>query len=430
MPVPSTTAASILERLLAGQSPEERLKALLPRSPGDDPLPPPVPDGSDHTVEGLERRRTLLREQGIVLEHLSRAGAEVAPESLSGNIENLVGFSSLPVGVIGPLRINGSEAHGDFYVPLATTEGALVASYHRGALVMSQAGGASVICTTESVSRAPCFVFESMHDAAAFLAWVIPRCDSLQDVVAQTSRHCKLIDVRTVLFGKELFLVFEYTTGDAAGQNMVTLATDAICRRLVEAAPVKPERWYVEGNLSGDKKATMLSFVYARGKKVVAETVIPRELALEILHSEPEEMVRYWKTSFLGGVQSGSIGVQGHVANALTAMFIACGQDVACVSEASVGVTHMDLTSGGDLYTCVVLPNLIVGTVGGGTHLPAARECLEMMDCYGEGKARKFSEICCAVALGGEISITAAMAGGRFAHAHAKYGRKSSNEQA
>ena len=429
MPAPKRTAAAILERLLQGESPEERLSALRARPPDQEPLPPPVPDGSDHTRDGLEKRRAHLREQGIAIEQLARAGPEIAPDILAGNIENLVGFAGLPVGVIGPLRINGTQAHGDFYVPLATTEGALVASYHRGALVMSQAGGASVICTAESVSRAPCFVFETMYEAAGFLAWVIPRYDSLQDTVALTSRHCKINDVRTVLFGKELFLVFEYTTGDAAGQNMVTLATDAICRKLVDESPVKPSRWYVEGNMSGDKKATMLSFAYGRGKKVVAEAMIPRELVREVLHTEPAEIVRYWKTSFLGGVQSGSIGVQGHVANALTAMFIACGQDAACVSEASVGVTHMDLTAGGDLYACLMLPNLIVGTVGGGTHLPTARECLEMIDCYGEGKARKFAEICCAVALGGEISIGAAMAGGRFAHAHAKYGRKPPNEK-
>jgi len=430
MPAPKRTAAAILERLLQGESPEERLRLLRPRPPDHEPLPPPVPDGSDHTREGLERRRALLREQGIVIDRLARAAPDIAPDALAGNIENLVGLAALPVGVIGPLRINGSEAHGDFYVPLATTEGALVASYHRGALVMSQAGGVSALCTMESVSRAPCFVFPNMCDAATFLAWVIPRYDALQDTVAQTSRHCRLNDVRTALFGKELFLVFEYTTGDAAGQNMVTLATDAICRKLVEESPVKPRRWYVEGNMSGDKKATMLSFLGARGKKVVAEVTIPRELACGILHAEPEEMVRYWKTSFLGGVQSGSIGVQGHVANSLTAMFIACGQDAACISEASVGVTHLDLTDGGDLYACLMLPNLIVGTVGGGTHLPTARECLEMIGCYGEGKARKFAEICCAVALGGEISIIAAMAGGRFAHAHAKYGRKPPNEKA
>jgi hydroxymethylglutaryl-CoA reductase (NADPH) len=174
----------------------------------------------------------------------------------------------------------------------------------------------------------------------------------------------------------------------------------------------------------------MLSFVYARGKKVVAEVTIPRELATGVLHAEPEDMVHYWKTSLLGGVQSGSIGVQGHVANALTAMFIACGQDAACVSEAAVGVTHLDLTERGDLYASLMLPNLIVGTVGGGTRLPTARECLEMMDCYGEGKARKFAEICCAVALGGELSIAAAMAGGRFAHVHGKYGRKQTDERA
>ncbi len=424
MAVPRRVAEAILDRILRGEPAETRLTCLKPRSPEAEPLPPGVPAGRDYTLEGLEERRALLRERGIVIEQLTGKGPEIEPEDLEGNIENLVGFARIPVGVIGPLRINGTEAHGDFYVPMATTEGVLVASYHRGATVISRAGGAAVVCTTESVTRAPCFEFENMYESVRFLSWAAPRYDSLQEIVAQTSSHCKLRDVRTVLLGKEVFLCFEYTTGDATGQNMVTIATGAICRRLVAESPVKPRRWYVEGNLSGDKKATMLSFLYARGKKVVAEATIPADLVRDVLHAEPADMARYWTTSVLGGVQSGSIGVQGHVANALAAIFIACGQDAACVSEASVGVTHMDLTDDGALYVSATLPNLIVGTVGGGTHLPTARECLRMIDCEGTGKARKFSEICCATALAGEISIVAAMAGGRFDHAHARYGRK------
>jgi hydroxymethylglutaryl-CoA reductase (NADPH) len=217
---------------------------------------------------------------------------------------------------------------------------------------------------------------------------------------------------------------FVFETGDAAGQNMVTIATDALCRDLVARAPVKPEHWYVEGNLSGDKKATMLAFLTARGKKVVAETVVARSLLKRVLHVTPEDMVRYWQVSVLGGAQSGSIGVQGHYANALAALFIACGQDAACVAEASVGVTRMDVTAEGALYVSVSLPNLIVGTVGGGTHLSTARECLAMMDCLGADRARKFAEICAATALSGEISIIAALSAGEFASAHARYGRR------
>ncbi len=424
MVVTKRVASAILERILAGGTPEDRLQRLKPRSPQEHPLPPHPPAAAEHTAEALERRRAFLRERGIVIDQLAGQGPEVEPEDLEGNIESLVGFARVPVGVIGPLRINGSEARGDFYVPMATTEGALVASYQRGAEVISRAGGASALCITEAVSRAPCFVFNDLTEAASFLAYAIPQYDSLQEIVATTSRHCMLDDVRTVLFGKEVFLVFEYTTGDAAGQNMVTIATDAACRHLLEGASVKPRRWYVEGNLSGDKKATMLSFVYARGRKVIAEAAIPRRVVQRFLHVEPEEIVQYWKTSILGGVQSGSIGVQGHFANALTAIFLACGQDVACVSEASIGMNHMDLTEDGGLYAFVTLPSLIVGTVGGGTHLPTAKECLEMMGCYGSGKARAFAEICCATALAGEISIAAAMAAGQFTDAHATYGRK------
>ena len=423
MSVPKHRAMSILTRLLKGQDAGDGVGVLGPVSPKDKPLGARVPGGT-HTTEGLVGRREALAGEGVGTDHLAWGDSLVPLEELAGNIENFVGYAAVPVGVIGPLRVNGAYARGDFYVPMATTEGALVASYHRGAYALSRAGGVSVVCLTESVGRAPCFEFENMAEAAGFLAWMLPRVDALQEVVDQTSSHCRLVDVRPTLGGKEVYLNFEYETGDASGQNMVTLATQAICRELVGGAPVKPVRWYLEGNLSGDKKATMLGFLYARGKKVVAEGRIPGDLLRRVVHVDPQRMVRYWQVSVLGGTQSGSIGVQGHFANALAAMFIACGQDAACVSEASVGLTRMDLTEDGGLYVSVSLPNLIVGTVGGGTHLPTARGCLEMMGCYGEGGARKFAEVCAAVCLAGEVSIIGALAAGHFADAHARYGRK------
>lgn len=175
--------------------------------------------------------------------------------------------------------------------------------------------------------------------------------------------------------------------------------------------------------MSGDKKATALSFSRTRGRNVTAEVVVPRELVEKALHTTPERMCDYWRMSFIGGVQTGSIGVSGHVANGLTALFIACGQDVACVSEAAVGVTRMELTDGGDLYAAVNLPNLIVGTVGGGTRLPTARECLRIVDCDGPDTAARFAEICATVSLGGELSIVGALCSGDFASAHQDLGR-------
>ncbi len=388
------------------------------------PLPPRIPDGASYSPESLQRRRALLQSQGIRLEQLSGEGEEISPQQLAGNIENLLGFIRIPVGVIGPLRIRGTAAAGDFYVPMATTEAAMIASYHRGSQVISRAGGAAACCLTESVSRAPCFAFGDLTETGRFLAWVLTQYDQLQEIVAKSSRFCRLLDLKTTVIGKEVYLGFEFTTGDAAGQNMVTIATEAICQAILAGAPVQPRHWFLDGNLSGDKKATMLAFTYARGKKVVAEAIIDRVIVRRFLHVEPEAMVRYWEISVLGGVQSGSIGVQGHFSNALAGIFLACGQDAACVAEAAVGVTRMDIAADGGLYAAVSLPNLIVGTVGGGTHLPTARECLEMIDCYGAGKARKFAEICAATVLAGEISIIAAMAAGQFGQAHAIYARR------
>jgi hydroxymethylglutaryl-CoA reductase (NADPH) len=281
---------------------------------------------------------------------------------------------------------------------------------------------------TESVMRAPCFAFDALPETGQFLAEVLPQYDTFQKVVAGTSRFCRLIDVKTCVLGKEVYLGFEFTTGDAAGQNMVTIATEALCNHIVQATSIKPRHWCLDGNLSGDKKATMQGFMSTRGKKVVADCRIDRVLVEKYLHTSPEAMVRYWELSVLGGVQSGSIGVQGHFSNALAALFIACGQDAACVAEASVGVTRMDVTEEEGLYVSVSLPNLIVGTVGGGTHLPTARECLEMVGSYGAGKARKFAEICAATALAGEVSIIAAMSAGDFGRAHSTLGRKHQSE--
>jgi hydroxymethylglutaryl-CoA reductase (NADPH) len=424
MPAPHHYASRNLERILQDSSLEQKIAELRPRLPETELLPPSISTDRSYREEAVAARRLFLKEQGVAVEQLAGQGKEISPTELRGNIENFIGFAKTPVGVIGPLRINGSNAHGDFYVPLATTEAALVASYNRGAKIVSQAGGVTALCLTEAVLRSPCFIFDNLIDAGHFLAWVLPRFDTLQGIISQTSRYCRIEDLKTALLGKEVYMIFEFTTGDAAGQNMVTLATEAICRDLLEKAPVKPRHFFLEANLSGDKKASMLAFTFARGKKVVAEATIPRELLRKHLRAEPADLVRYWQVAIVGGIQSGSIGVHGHYANALAALFIACGQDVACVSEAATGLTRLDVTSAGDLYLSVSLPNLIVGTIGGGTAMPTARECLQMMDCCGAGKARKFAEICAATVLAGELSLIGAITAGEYGQAHALFGRK------
>jgi hydroxymethylglutaryl-CoA reductase (NADPH) len=423
MPISADRAREIASRLARGASPEA-LDGRLARVPPEiRPLPPSVPDTLDWSSEARERRISFLEAMGHSLPHLAGREPQVDPSSLQGNIESYLGMTQIPTGVIGPLRVNGLHAHGDFYVPLATTEGALVASYDRGARLISRAGGASALVTMEQVQRAPGFAFGTLAEAARFAAWAVEEVDRFREIAAGRTRHGRLLDVMTHIEANHVYLIFAYHTGDAAGQNMVTFCTAAICAEIVERTPVQPRYWFLESNMSGDKKANALSFLHTRGRNVMAEVVLPRTLVTRGLRTSPERMEEYWQMSFVGGAQTGSIGVSGHVANGLAALFLACGQDVACVSEASVGITRLERTADGDLYCALTLPNLIVGSVGGGTSLPTAGECLRLMDCQGSDRAPKLAEIAACLLLGGEISIVGALCSGDFADAHERLGR-------
>ncbi len=377
----------------------------------------------DNSLVGVEKRLEYLGNKKIYFEYLNGKIRIESSETFKGNIENFIGMAQIPVGLAGPLWINGKNANGEFYVPLATTEGALIASYNRGMRAIKMSYGVSTLCLSEGVQRSPFFKFENIGTVGLFITWVYEHTEIFHELVAKSSRFAKLIEITTKVEGNSVILTFEYTTGDAAGQNMVTICTDRICKYILSHFSIKPVEWYIESNYSGDKKATALSFSNVRGKKVTSEVVIPKTVVERVLQSTPEKMARYCRASTLAVAQSGAIGIQGHIANGLTALFIACGQDVACISESSVGITRMEVTEQGDLYTAVTLPSLIVGTVGGGTGLPTQRECLEMLNCFGTGKATKFAEICCAVALAGELSIVAAMSVDHFTRAHKKLGR-------
>jgi hydroxymethylglutaryl-CoA reductase (NADPH) len=379
------------------------------------------------SADGQQKRLEFIgKETGKELPLLSGKTRFTGTRQLEGNIENYIGMTQVPTGVMGPLRVMGSAAKGDFFVPLATSEGALVASYHRGAKATRLCGGITSICLVEGVQRSPVFKFNTVADLGLFIMWVLQQMDTFKTITSENSRHARLNDVKSNIEGNHLILTFEFHTGDAAGQNMVTLCTDAICKYIIANTPIQPECWFIEGNYSGDKKATALSFTNVRGKKVTAEVNLSREIVNGVLKTTPEAMAQYWQTSTIGVIQSGAIGAQGHFANGLTALFIATGQDAACVAEAAIGITRMELAKDGGLYASVTLPNLIVGTVGGGTSLPTQRECLELLDCYGEGKSRKFAEICGALVLAGELSIAAALSAGHFSAAHKKFGRKKS----
>lgn len=372
---------------------------------------------------GLEKRIEFLQSRNKGLDYVTGKKAFDDYDSLKGNIENYIGMAQIPIGLAGPLLINGKDAQGDYFIPLATTEGALVASYNRGMKAIRQSGGVTSVCLVEGVQRSPYFKFKNVMSVGLFINWLHEHTPVFHKIVQETSKYARLNEINSSIEGNSVIVTFEFYTGDAAGQNMVTICTDRICKYILEHYETKPDEWYIESNYSGDKKATALSFSNVRGKKATAEVVIPKKIVRSVLKSTPESIHKYWLASTLAVTQSGAIGAQGHIANGLTALFIACGQDVACISESSVGLTRMEVTEDGDLYASLTLPSLIIGTVGGGTNLPTQKECLQLLDCYGTGNARKFAEICCAVALAGELSIASAMSADHFTRAHEILGR-------
>ena len=355
-----------------------------------------------------------------------RKGGTSSEDSVTGRgqdvyrraVENFIGTVEIPVGLAGPLRVVGTFAKGDYFVPLATTEAALVASYSRGAKVITEAGGCSVALLAEAIDRAPGFAFRDLREASQFVDWAVSRLQDFRRVAESTSAHVRLLDVRPTVEGNHVYLNFSFTTGEAAGQNMVTFATAAVCEYIEDAAPVCPCRMFLEANHSGDKKACAASLARVRGKRVSAEVVLPAALVEKHLRTTPEDFVDYWRMGVIGGVLSGTIGIQGHFANGLAALYIACGQDVACVAESAVGITRSEVTGSGDLYASVTLPNIAVGTVGGGTQLPDQRAYLNTLGLAGADSARALAEVCAALCLAGELSLGAAMCANSFSRAH------------
>ncbi|MBV8806961.1 MAG: hypothetical protein JO042_18015 [Sinobacteraceae bacterium] len=383
-----------------------------------------LPATTDSSREALVARRQRLRAAGIEIEQISGGGAGVDPERLKGSIEGFLGFAQVPLGVAGPVQIRGVAAQGAYFIPFATSEGTLVASFQHAFNAMNRSGGAVAICGDERVSRAPCFEFASVTEAYAFASWLPSQLRLLQETAAATSRYCRLIEQRVSVIANTVYILFEFSTGDAAGQNMVTLATQAICERLLCDMSQTPLSWLTESMVSGDKRASPMAFRTTRGRNASAELVLQPKQLSRYWRSDAESMERAWRHAANGAAQTGTVGLQGNVANALAAIFIACGQDAACVAEATTALTRIERTRTGELYASVTLPNLIVGTVGGGTYLPTAQECLAMLGCNGAGFARKFAEICAVVVLAGELALVGAMASGAFAHAHAAGGRK------
>ncbi len=373
-------------------------------------------------VARRERLRILREATGVTLAQLSEPLVDAA--QLRGQIENFVGVMRVPVGVAGPLTVCGKMASGLFYVPLATTEGTLVLAVTRGAEAISAAGGAAVAVAESSVTRAPLFVFATQSDASNARRWIAQRVARVCEVAEATTRHGRLRSIEPIQYGRRLVLEFAYWTGDAAGQNMVTFATDAACRWLRQRAPFNQAEFFtIESNCSHDKKMAALNASRRRGRRVEAEVTIPRSVVRAVLKAEPEAMVRVAREGLYACVVSGAVGAQAQFANVLTALLLATGQDVATVAECGTGLTILELDGDEDLYASVTIPNLIVGSVGGGSRLPCQREGLELLGCAGCNGSQKLAEIVGAAVLAGELALVASLATNTFAQAHAAYGR-------
>lgn len=382
----------------------------------------PIDKNDNYTPEIAQARRTFVTQKtGVAFEHLAQFSFE--PSILKGNIENFAGVAQVPIGFAGPLLVLGEHAQGDFYVPMATTEGTLVASYNRGMKLCREAGGITTTVMDDAMQRAPLFVFENARYSRAFGEWVDMHFDELKAKAEETTSVGKLLDIEQYTAGKLHWLRFNYSTGDAAGQNMVTKATHRACYWALEQNIEGLEHFTMAANMDTDKKHSHLNTLQTRGKRVVAEVTIPNELLQRIMHVSSEALFKQRQYSNIGSMLSNAVSNGSHFANGITALFIATGQDVANVAESAAGIVYVELKPNGDYYFSVTIPSLIVATYGGGTGLPTQRECLEMMDCYGAGKVNKLAEIIAATVLCGELSLGAAVVANEWVSSHEQLGR-------
>ena len=367
----------------------------------------------------IRRRLWIEHKTGVRLEHIG--ACSVPTDQMRGNIENPIGTVQMPVGVAGPLLIRGDHARGTFYVPLATTEGALVRSYERGMVTLTRSGGVTTRVETDENRVCPVFMFDTVAEASRFLGELPEHLPALRTEAESTTRHGRLLRIEPRQVGRDALLAFCYHTGDAQGMNMIVKATERACQWLVARGHVRS--YHIFSGLSSEKRASAALLASGKGKTVIAGARLPVSVVRSCLHATPDALVRVWHRAAIGHFLAGSVGCNAQFANGLTALFVACGQDVANVANAHAGVTNFELTTEGELYASVTLPSLTVATVGGGTNLGTSRECLALLGCAGSGNAVRFAEIVAATVLAGELSMAAAIASGEFVEAHEQYGR-------
>jgi hydroxymethylglutaryl-CoA reductase (NADPH) len=378
-----------------------------------------------YDAERVTRRRQWLEERTEAsFKHTGSYSGD--SREWRGNIENPIGVAQIPVGVAGPLLVRGLHADGTFYVPMATTEGALVRSYERGMVALTRSGGVEAACVDDQNQTNPSFFFDSIHDAARFPAWLREHFPDLKREAETTTRHGKLLSLETYQIARQVIVNFRFSTGDAQGMNMIVKATDAACKWAADQFPVP--HYYVFSGMSSEKRPSGYLMSRGKGKRVTAGAFLDNKILKSYLGCSAVQLYKVWHSTLIGHLSANAVGYNGQLANGLTAIFIATGQDVANVVNSACGITSFEPMDGG-IHVSVTLPALTIATVGGGTALGTQRECLEVMGCYGTGKALRFAEVIAGTLLGGEISMAGAIASGEFTRAHEMYGRNRPGEK-
>ena len=344
----------------------------------------------------------------------------ITPDDLKGIIENHIGFMKIPMAVAGPLKIDGKYAKGEYYVPICTLEGTLAISMTRGMIATHRCDGIRVSHIKQELSRAPVFTFDNLNKSADFMSWIDENFSEIKSIAESTTNYGKLLRIDQYPIQNYVILDFILDTGNAAGQNMVTLAAKNSCDYIKEKTGAE---FFLESGFNSDKKASARNMIMGRGHSVIAETTISNSVIRSILDVDIANLKKYQEIGPTTTRLAGTEGCHLHISNALTAIYLATGQDTACVAENSIGHYQIEPQEN-DVKFRLTLPSMTIGTVGGGTRLSPQQQNLKLLGCdTGDTAARKLAEIICASALALEISLFSALASHTFTRAHMKYGR-------
>jgi hydroxymethylglutaryl-CoA reductase (NADPH) len=372
--------------------------------------------------EAVELRRKFIEEYtSTSLNKIADCTLDLE-EASKKNIENPIGSIQIPVGVAGPLKVNGEYCNREVYVPLATSEGALVASINRGCSTITLSGGVNTNVISDCMTRAPVIKTSSSSEAIKVKRWFEDNFDNLKKIAESTTNHGKLIKIDPILVvGSYVYPRFVYSTGDSMGMNMVTIATEKILEEMSKST--NANHIALSGNVCVDKKPAYINLIEGRGKSLIADVIIPKDIVEKKLKTTAIgiEKVNTVK-NLIGSAVAGSMGFNAHYANVVGAIFLATGQDIAHITEGSLGITTAE-NRDGDLYFSVTLPDLPIATIGGGTSLETAKESLSILGINGNGDVNKLAEIIVSTVLAGELSLLGALSAGHLAKAHKKHGR-------